>query len=84
MEHGDYDGCFVGFEDEFADSHFEEPHWEVWGLVYPSFGKDVDPAVVWLIEESNSMVHRRLIDASRSEWGMTIDGEGVSEGEEQI
>jgi hypothetical protein len=42
----------------------------------------VDPAVIWLIEESNSMVHRRLIDASRSERGMTIDRKRVSKGEE--
>lgn len=82
MEDRDYYGCFLGFEYKFADSHFEESHCEVRGLVYPSFRKYVDPTVVWLIQEGDGMVHRRLIYSSGPERRISVNGKSVSEREE--
>lgn len=52
-------------------------------MVDAGFGEDVDPAVVWVIEEGYSVVHGGLVDSSWTPGGMTIDGEGLSQSEEE-
>lgn len=52
-------------------------------MVDAGFGEDVDPAVVWVIEEGYGVVHGGLVDSSWPPGGMTIDGEGLSQSEEE-
>jgi len=52
-------------------------------LVDTGFGEDVHPAIVGGVEEGYGVVHGGLVDSSWSPGWVTIDGEGLSEAEEQ-
>lgn len=83
MKHRDYDRWIFWFEDELTYAHFEESHGEIGGLVDACFRKNVDPAVVRLIEESDGVVHGRLVDSSGAKRWIAIDWQCLAECEEE-